>query len=58
MPATKVDLPKALIKKALEHQIAIMSRGLDNEINPGIKQLKQKDITAIRVAIDGMEELK
>lgn len=56
--ATKVDLPKVVVKRALEHQIAIMSRGIDNEINPGIKQLKQKDILAMRQAIENMEDLK
>lgn len=56
--ATKVDLPKVVVKKALEHQISIMSRGIDTEINPGIKQLKQKDILALRTAIESMEEIK
>lgn len=54
----KINLNKAMLIKALEREIAISGRGLDKEINPGIKQLKEKDILEYRNAIASIEEVK
>lgn len=53
----KINLARPMLIKALEREIAISSRGLDKEINPGIKQLKEKDVLEYRNAIASIEEV-
>lgn len=53
----KINLARPMLVKALEREIAISSRGLDKEINPGIKQLKEKDVLEYRNAIASIEEV-
>lgn len=54
----KIDLPKAIIAKALEREIATLKRNNATEINPGMKQLRDKDIADITTAMNTMTETK
>lgn len=54
----KITLSKPMLVKAIEREIAISGRGLDKEINPGIRQLKEKDVLEYRNAIASIEEVK
>lgn len=56
--ALKLDLDKITAKKALENLINVHRRNNTAEINPAMRDLREKDITALRHAIDTMAEIK
>jgi len=56
--ATQVDLPKDLIKAALEQAISLRRRNVTAATNNLIKNALEDEISALRKGIDTMKETK
>lgn len=52
----KLDLPKAMVKNALEQAISLRRRNINSASNELIKKALEDEVSAIRLAIDTMTE--
>lgn len=56
--ATKVELPKELVKAALEQAKSLRTRNIKSATNPLIKQALEQEETQIAQAIQTLTETK
>lgn len=56
--AIKIELHRAVLTEALNQRIQLLKRGIDREVNPAIKELRQKDISELQTAINTMTDIK
>lgn len=56
--ATKVELPKELVKAALEQAASLRARNIKSATNPLIKQALEEEDRQIRAAISTLTETK
>lgn len=56
--AIKIELHRAVLTEALTQRIQLLKRGMEREINPAIKELRQKDIAELTTAMNTMTDIK
>jgi len=54
----KVNIPRAFLEDALEMKINSLKRANTGEVNTLIKEIREKDISAITTALNTIEETK
>lgn len=54
----RIELPRPVLTDALTQRIQLLKRGMEREINPAIKELRQKDIAELQTAINTMTDTK
>lgn len=56
--ATRVDLPNAQVKAALEQALASNKRALNTAKNPAFRPIIEKDIADLQTAINTLTDIK
>lgn len=56
--ATRVDIPKQIVKDALEAAIASLKRSAAKQHNPLITELLEKDIATLQIGVNTLQDVK
>ena len=56
--ATRIELPKDLVKRSFTTTIASLKRAINNAGNPGVKTALEHELAEITKAVDTASEIK